>query len=139
MKQIPQEVLQRLDALAAKLGIGAEYLFDLFVRQQYLDFYYALIIMLVGLMILGPLSFVSIKIYQKQENWFLKEEKIRWRFDDLKNTQQIFHVIRIAFIILSGIMLVGGFIGTIVNSYDLTNPQLFAFNEMIKQLKHLVP
>jgi len=35
-EQMGQEILQRIDVLAAKLGIAAEYLWDVLVRQQVL-------------------------------------------------------------------------------------------------------
>ena len=131
-EQLMQEVLARIDMLAAKLGIAAEYLWDVFMRQAYMvNGWYSLaiglIVTTVGIVAMfrfaqyARISAEADKIYMSTMG---EEERAAARAYKLNATAAVF----------CGLLSLGAIIGPIA-MFDavahLINPAYYAFKAII--------
>lgn len=63
-----QEVLSRLDALAAKLGVAANHLWGVLVRQAYVDALGSLLFALIAAAL--TYGFYRVVLYGRAEKWY---------------------------------------------------------------------
>lgn len=114
-----QEILQRLDALAAKLGVTATHLWAVLVRQAYVEF--ATSVAFAVIIAIATYGFVRVVRHGIAQEWY----------DDYDGLPQIFT--GIVGIVL-GVCWLVALVGVVQGIGYLINPEYFALHEVIKAL-----
>ena len=117
-EELMKEVFSRLDALAAKLGVTAEYLFGLYVRQAPLEAIYTLMLIAAALisaaLLLGSIVLGMKKCSKSFEDWCAAVGTV------------------------SGITFVVLLVASVIQASDvlaqLYNPEYWAVKEIISQI-----
>ena len=121
--QIPPEVYQRLDALAAKLGTTVQYLWSVVLRQARVEIIQDLCLAIVFFLAIGLLSYVLKKLVK-----YIKDDAAGW------NDEWSFIA---AGLCIFGI--VGSFAWLVIMLYSvitpLLNPEYWALQQVLNALK----
>jgi len=117
------EILLRVDALASKIGITAEHLLDLFIKQIYINLLFSGTLFII----FGFLNLIYLSHYTKNKT------KIDKEWEDWQNT--IYYASWLIFFIVT----FGSLVSLIVQVYFAMNPELSAYKDLIKELSKLTP
>lgn len=110
------KVSEYIDAIAAKLGVAAEHVYDVLLRQQVVDGVTTLVSYAVAL----PLIALSIRfLYKKSDKYDLN----------------IFGILAIVMSVVFGLFLICGFVDCSDAVKKLANPEYYAIKEIIKAVK----
>ena len=117
------EILLRVDALASKIGITAEHLLDLLIKQIYTNLIFSGTLFIIS----GILNLIYLFHYTKNKT------KIDKEWEDWQNT-----IYRASWLIFF-IVTFGSLVSLIVQVYFAMNPELSAYKDLIKELSKLTP
>ena len=127
-KELMNEVLKRLDMIGEKLGYGANYFWPKFIRQEYIDGWVSVVLLLVFAAL-----FVGV-LYYTVRHWKPKnEDGTTPIYSIYGNNHEGFWIFitTILFIILSytGVNFLSKF-------FDIFNPEYWALKSLIETFKH---
>jgi hypothetical protein len=117
MNELNQEILNRLDLLAEKLGVTVEMLWKVCVKQAYIDGYYSIFWIVFGLFIIAITFYTGKKVWEKVD-----EGDGYWKTDKKVAVVVIFLCMNI----FSVVSIVDGINGT----KKIINPEYYAFREI---------
>ena len=129
MEELSGEVLKRLDAIAAKLGVTVEMMWDIMTRQGMIQGIYGIIYVALG--IVG--FFMALKL-SAESGFAIRDADRNWREDgaDSKFIGGVFALLgSIAALIFSLVLLAQGFGDT---KYFF-NPEFYALSEILKSIQ----
>jgi hypothetical protein len=108
-EQLQKEIFTRLDAIAAKLGVAAAHLWEVLIRQGYIEGLANIIVAIVLFFVVLVLGVKTSRVYQDHTFW-------------------LGSLISIAFTIWAITCLYDGII-------TLANPEYFALSKILQALK----
>jgi cytochrome bd-type quinol oxidase subunit 1 len=118
-EKITEEVLKRIDALAAKLGVVAEHLWEVLVRQAAIDGYVHLAWAAVLFVISTVLVTVSYRLYKRA-------------MQNDTNDGPGYGFCAVMFFLLGLLCFLGGSVGNVMNAIsELANPEFAALKLLI--------
>ena len=119
MNQESLEMLfQYLDKLGEKIGVAGQHIWPWFLKQQYIDAFASLVLLLFTIT-----TFLFL--------WYSKIKKINW--DDVNEENKNFHIIILT--ILNSFLLLIAFI-TFLNAFpDIFNPEYHALLDLFDEIK----
>ena len=127
---ISEQVIEVIDALAAKLGVAAEYLYPLMVRQAYVDGYKG-----IGALVI---SIICIVVSVKTIHFVCVDKKGRTEprisaSDDDAQGGWIFVVFMMGIMLIGSIAALSCFYSSTIDA--LLNPEWYAITNLLKSIK----
>lgn len=110
-----EEILSRLDVFAAKLGVGVEHLWEIYVMQAHVAGWYHLILLLVGTLLFYLGMRTKVEVYWEKEDCWTS-------YPTLEGIKMISFTVIGAWIFLYNIYR--------VITYFI-NPEYYAFNKLL--------
>lgn len=112
------EILQYLDKVAVKLGVGVDYLWPLFVKQQYIEAYYCAGLFVIFAIIFVPLMTFTVRHWDPSSGYSIYD-----------NDQEFIFAMACA---ISSTSVVVGLIMFLSEFIDIFNPEYAAIKDIIK-------
>lgn len=123
-KESVELMLQHLDKLGEKLGVGVEKIWPWFIRQVYIDSIQAIVFMLISSGLFISCAFFAAK------HWKIRGENNEYSIYHSKHEPLWF-----AIITLTGLFAFFGVCAFWISGFDFLNPELHAFKSIIASIK----
>ena len=125
-----QQVLDYLDKIATKLGVGVEHIWPWFIRQQYVD----AIVSAVALIFFSTIAFTLLAItlkYWRKEYRYDDDNKIIKEYSIYHANHEGFWVVGN---IIAGIVMLATFVLFGLEFFDIFNPEYHAFKDILSSV-----
>lgn len=112
-----ESILQYLDKVSAKLGVGVDYLWPLFVKQQYIEAYFGLALLLGFVCVCVILLIFTLKYWDPESGYSIygSDHEVLWTF--------VWGI--------SVILMFGSGIKFLMEFIDIFNPEYAAFKALL--------
>jgi hypothetical protein len=119
MNELNKELLERLDVLAVKMGVGAEHLWGALIRQGMFEGCYAVAIMLVCVAYCLSVKKISIPLSKRSD-----------AAKDNTADEALYGALSVASVLLVAVAIIAFFVNA-HNAYSLFNPEFYALKQLV--------